>query len=210
MSAFRELLRSARIVPLLAIEDPAQAVKLARALASGGLPVQELAARSPRSWQAAAAILAEVPAVTLGIGGMLHPSDVARAKKLGAGFGSSHGLLPKVAQAARKAGLAYLPGVETPSDVAGALEAGFDLHRFYPAELAGGVARLKTYATAFPQARFVPAGGVSPANARDYLALPNVLCLAGSWGTRLDAVRSGDAAALAAIAREALQSIGAA
>ena len=182
----------APVVPVLTIERTADAVPLARALVKGGLPVLEITLRTEAALAALATIAAEVPDVVVGAGTVLQPrqfDDVARA---GARFAVSPGCTPALVTAARAAGLPFLPGIQTVSEAMVLAEQGFGLMKFFPADVAGGLAWLKAVAAPLAGLRFCPTGGVGADTAQTYLSLANVACVGGSWVAPRDAVAAGD------------------
>lgn len=199
----RTVLRRARIVPVLTIERAEDAVPLARALAEGGLRTLEITLRTEAAAAAVRAIRAALPELTLGCGTLTRPEDFDLAKELGVAFAVSPGLTPRLAEAARSAALPYLPAATTVSEALLAREAGFDTLKFFPAELAGGARALKAFEPLLPGVAFCPTGGVTAENAPDYLALPNVVAVGGTWVAPADAVRAGDWARIGALAKEA-------
>lgn len=176
-----DLLKSARVIPVLTIERVSDAVPLARALAAGGVKTLEVTLRTDAGLDAARAILAQVPEAIVGIGTVLTPDDLARAKSLGARFAVSPGATPELLDAARASGLPFMPGIATASELMQAQARGFNLVKFFPAEQSGGVAALRALAGPFPQTRFCPTGGIGEANAPAWLAEPNVVAVGGSW-----------------------------
>jgi 2-dehydro-3-deoxyphosphogluconate aldolase/(4S)-4-hydroxy-2-oxoglutarate aldolase len=199
-----DILRLAPVMPVVTIEDPASAVLMARALVAGGVRAIEVTLRTDRALSALAAITAEVPEAVAGVGTVLEPGQFDLAANAGARFAVSPGATPSLLEAARQSGLPFLPGVATASELMAALERGFSLCKFFPAEAAGGAAMLRSLAGPFPHVRFCPTGGIDPANARDYLALPNVLCVGGSWLTPPDALAAGDFQRIERLARDAV------
>jgi 2-dehydro-3-deoxyphosphogluconate aldolase/(4S)-4-hydroxy-2-oxoglutarate aldolase len=187
----RELLRLAPVIPVITIERVEDAVPLARALVSGGLRLLEITLRTAAGRDAAAAIVAEVPEAVVGIGTVLTPQDLARSRELGARFALSPGATPELLDAAAASDLPFMPGVATASELMAALARGFDIVKFFPAVPAGGVAALKALGGPFPQVRFCPTGGVSEDNAAEWLALPNVVVVGGSWLTPASEIRGG-------------------
>lgn len=175
------LLRRARVVPVLTITELAHAVPLARALCGGGLTLLEVTLRTAIARDAARAIMAEVPEAVVGLGTLLTPRDVEAAMKIGARFAVSPGATPDLLAAAAAARLPFLPGVATVSEAMRARDAGFSMLKFFPAEAAGGVGVLKSFAAPLRDLAFCPTGGIDPRNLRDYLALPNVVAVGGSW-----------------------------
>ncbi|WP_372625104.1 bifunctional 4-hydroxy-2-oxoglutarate aldolase/2-dehydro-3-deoxy-phosphogluconate aldolase, partial [Falsiroseomonas sp.] len=175
-----EICRLAPIVPVLVVDDVAHAAPLARALVAGGLPALEVTLRTAAALDVIAA-MAEVPGGMVGAGTLLTPDDVKAAKAAGARFGVSPGATDALLDAAEAEDLPLLPGAATASEAMRLFERGYSVMKFFPAEAAGGAAFLKSLASPLPAIRFCPTGGVSPANAEDYLSLPNVLCAGGSW-----------------------------
>jgi 2-dehydro-3-deoxyphosphogluconate aldolase/(4S)-4-hydroxy-2-oxoglutarate aldolase len=198
-----DLLRLGPVIPVMVIENLQQAVPLARALVAGGVRVLEVTLRSAVALEAIRAIVREVPEAIVGVGTITRPEDVAEALAAGAGFGVSPGATPALLKAARASGLPLLPGVMTPSDVIAARAAGYRELKLFPAQQAGGVAMLKALAGPFPDVTFCPTGGVTTQSAPDFLALPNVACVGGSWLTPSAAIAAGDWDAIIALARQA-------
>ena len=186
-----ELLGLAPVIPVITIERVEDAVPLARALVSGGLRLLEITLRTEAGRDAAAAVVAEVPDAMVGIGTVLTPQDLARSRELGARFALSPGATPELLDAAAESDLPFMPGVATASELMMALARGFEVVKFFPAVPAGGVAALRALAGPFSQARFCPTGGVSEENAADWLALPNVVVVGGSWLTPAGEIRAG-------------------
>ncbi len=193
----------APVVPVLVVEDAAVAAPLARALADGGLRALEVTLRTPAALEALAAMAEAAPDAVVGAGTLRTPEDVRAAAAAGARFGVSPGFSHAVLDAAEAVGLPMLPGVATPSEAMAAAERGLELLKFFPAEANGGVPVLKAWASPLQGLRFCPTGGVGPLNAPDYLALPNVACVGGSWIAPPELVARGDWTAIAALAREA-------
>jgi 2-dehydro-3-deoxyphosphogluconate aldolase / (4S)-4-hydroxy-2-oxoglutarate aldolase len=189
---FAALLRSAVVIPVLTIERFEDAVPLASALVAGGVRVLEVTLRTPVAIEAARAIMAEVPEAIVGIGTILHPDDLARAKMLGASFGISPGATPDLLKAAATSELPFAPGIATASELMQALAHGFNLVKFFPAEQSGGIKALRALAGPFPDVRFCPTGGVGEANAAAWLAEPNVVAVGGSWLCPAADIRSGN------------------
>ncbi|MFD5050648.1 bifunctional 4-hydroxy-2-oxoglutarate aldolase/2-dehydro-3-deoxy-phosphogluconate aldolase [Streptomyces tendae] len=193
----------APVVPVVVVDDLADAVPLARALVAGGLPAIEVTLRTPVALDAIRAIAGEVPGAVVGAGTVITPEQVADVVAAGARFLVSPGWTDVLLEAMRASGVPFLPGVSTTSEVVALLERGVREMKFFPAEAAGGTAYLKALAAPLPQARFCPTGGISPASAPEYLALPNVGCVGGSWMLPKDAVTDGDWGRVEALAREA-------
>ncbi len=197
-----ELMRTGPVIPVIVIDQLEQAVPLARALVAGGARVLELTLRTPVALQAVKAIAEQVEGAIIGVGTITRPQDFERSIEAGAIFDVSPGLTLELAAAASASGLPLLPGVMTPSDVIAARAAGFTDLKLFPAQQAGGVGMLKALSGPFPDMTFCPTGGINAATARDFLALPNVACVGGSWLTPADAVATGDWARITALARE--------
>lgn len=198
----REICALAPVVPVLVIEEVAQARPLAEALVAGGLPALEVTLRTPAALEAIAA-MAEVPGGCVGAGTLITPEDVRAAKAAGAQFGVSPGATPRLIEACIAEELPLLPGAATATEVMTLFEQGYDMLKFFPAEAAGGAPALKAIGAPIPQVSFCPTGGVSPANAMAYLSLPNVICAGGSWVAPADRVAAGDWVAIEALARAA-------
>ncbi|MER7051460.1 MULTISPECIES: bifunctional 4-hydroxy-2-oxoglutarate aldolase/2-dehydro-3-deoxy-phosphogluconate aldolase [unclassified Streptomyces] len=195
----------APVVPVVVVDDLADAVPLARALVAGGLPAIEVTLRTPVALDAIRAIAGEVPGAVVGAGTVITPEQVGQVVAAGARFLVSPGWTDGLLAAMRASGVPFLPGVSTTSEVVALLERGVREMKFFPAEAAGGTAYLKALAAPLPQARFCPTGGITPALAPEYLALPNVGCVGGSWMLPKDAVAGRDWGRVEALAREAAE-----
>jgi 2-dehydro-3-deoxyphosphogluconate aldolase/(4S)-4-hydroxy-2-oxoglutarate aldolase len=193
----------APVVPVVVIEDASDAVPLARALAAGGLPAIEVTLRTPAALEAIRGIAREVPEAVVGAGTVIRPGQVAEAVAAGSRFLVSPGWTDVLLEAMRASGVPFLPGVSTASEVVALLERGVREMKFFPAQAAGGTAYLKSLSGPLPQARFCPTGGIGATSAPDYLALPNVGCVGGSWMLPQDAVAARDWDRVEALAREA-------
>ncbi|MCC5992303.1 MAG: bifunctional 4-hydroxy-2-oxoglutarate aldolase/2-dehydro-3-deoxy-phosphogluconate aldolase [Rhodobacteraceae bacterium] len=192
----------APVIPVLVIEDAAHARPLAEALVAGGLPVLEVTLRTPAALQAIAQ-MAQVEGAVVGAGTVLSADQMEAAREAGAIFAVSPGATPALIDAARLHQMALLPGAQSCSEVMALLEQGYNVQKFFPAEAIGGAAALKSIGAPLPQVTFCPTGGITPALAREYLALPNVVCVGGSWVAPADLVAAGDWAAITALARDA-------
>jgi 2-dehydro-3-deoxyphosphogluconate aldolase/(4S)-4-hydroxy-2-oxoglutarate aldolase len=199
-----EILGLSPVMPVVTIDAARDAAPLARALVAGGVRAVEITLRTPAGLAAIAAIAAEVPGAVAGAGTVLTPADLEAAAEAGAKFAVSPGSTLALLQAAARGPLPYLPAIATASELMAARDAGFSVTKFFPAAQAGGVATLKALAGPFPDARFCPTGGVDLATAPAYLALPNVLCVGGSWIAPRDAIAAGDFSRIERLAREAL------
>ncbi|MBV1868979.1 MAG: bifunctional 4-hydroxy-2-oxoglutarate aldolase/2-dehydro-3-deoxy-phosphogluconate aldolase [Marinosulfonomonas sp.] len=198
----RELCNLAPVIPVLVVDDVAHAEPLARALVAGGLPVLEVTLRTPVALQVIAA-MRDVPGGIVGAGTLVTPQDVLAAKEAGAKFGVAPGATDILLQACEDADLPLLAGAATATEAMALLERGYDVQKFFPAEASGGAPALKAIAGPLPQISFCPTGGVSLKNAAQYLALPNTLCVGGSWVAPAKLVTAGDWAGIEALAREA-------
>lgn len=192
----------APVIPVLVIDDASLAQGLARALVAGGLPALEVTLRTPAALEAIRE-MASVPGGVVGAGTLLSDKDVEAAKAAGATFGVSPGATDRLLDACEANDLPLLAGTASPSDVMRLLERGYSVAKFFPSEINGGVPALKGIGAPLPQMRFCPTGGIGLANAPAYLALPNVLCVGGSWVAPADLVRAADWAGIEALAREA-------
>lgn len=170
----------APVIPVLVIEDLDHALPIAEALVAGGLPALEVTLRTPCAIDAIKA-MKQVPGAVVGAGTVLTPDDLDRALDAGAEFIVSPGLTPKLGEAAAQRGVPFLPGTANAADIMLALEFGFTRLKFFPAVASGGPATLKAIAGPFAQVRFCPTGGITQETAPDWLSLPNVLCVGGSW-----------------------------
>lgn len=191
------------VIPVIIIERAEHAVAMAEALLAGGVRVLEITLRTPAALAAIEAIARSVPQAVVGAGTVRSAADAQAARSAGAAFAVSPGCTETVAQACRDAGLTLLPGVATASEVMRATELGFRFLKFFPAAPAGGTALLKSWTGPFADIVFCPTGGISPANAGDYLALANVKVVGGSWLTPPDALAAGDWGRITRLAREA-------
>jgi 2-dehydro-3-deoxyphosphogluconate aldolase/(4S)-4-hydroxy-2-oxoglutarate aldolase len=197
-----EILGMGPVIPVIVIDRLAHAVPLARALVAGGVRVLEVTLRTPAALQAMRAIADEVDGAIVGAGTITRPADFEACRKAGAVFGVSPGLTAELVAGANASGLPLLPGVMTPSEVIAARAAGFRQLKLFPAQQAGGTGMLRALAGPFPDTTFCPTGGINAANAGEYLALPNVACVGGSWLAPADALSNGDWARITTLARE--------
>jgi 2-dehydro-3-deoxyphosphogluconate aldolase/(4S)-4-hydroxy-2-oxoglutarate aldolase len=199
----REILGFAPVIPVLTITDLEHAVPLARALVAGGLPVLEITLRTPVALAAIEAMRKALPDAVIGVGTLTRAVDFAAADRVGAQFGVSPGLTPELAAAARGARFPLLPGVMTPTELITARNAGFNVLKLFPAQQAGGIGMLQALGAVFPDVLFCPTGGISRGTAPDFLALPNVVCVGGSWVAPRALLAAGDWDGIEALARDA-------
>ncbi|WP_411112760.1 bifunctional 4-hydroxy-2-oxoglutarate aldolase/2-dehydro-3-deoxy-phosphogluconate aldolase [Streptomyces sp. 029-5] len=193
----------APVIPVVVLDDAADAVPLARALVAGGLPAIEVTLRTPAASAAIRAIAAEVPDAVVGAGTVITADAVAGSVRAGARFLVSPGWTDTLLAAMRDSGVPFLPGVSTTSEVVALLERGVTEMKFFPAEAAGGTAYLTSLAGPLPGARFCPTGGITAEKAPSYLALPNVGCVGGTWMLPADALAAKDWDRVESLAREA-------
>jgi 2-dehydro-3-deoxyphosphogluconate aldolase / (4S)-4-hydroxy-2-oxoglutarate aldolase len=198
-----QVMNDAAVIPVIVLADAAHAVPLARALVAGGIRMLEVTLRTPAALACIEAIAREVPEAVAGAGTVRSAADAQAAAAAGARFAVSPGFTHAVGKACNDLELPLLPGVATASEIMAAQEAGFTALKFFPAMQAGGLAILKAWQGPFGDARFCPTGGVTGANAAEFLALSNVACVGGSWLTPADAVARGDWARITQLAREA-------
>ncbi|MBB4039240.1 2-dehydro-3-deoxyphosphogluconate aldolase/(4S)-4-hydroxy-2-oxoglutarate aldolase [Microvirga flocculans] len=199
-----DLLRSGPVVPVITLERVEDAVPLARALVAGGLKLLEITLRTPAAADCAAAIIGEVPEAIVGIGTVLTPKDLERAQALGARYALSPGATPDLLAAASRSEMPFIPGIATASELMAALAHGFHTVKFFPAVPAGGIPALKALAGPFPQARFCPTGGIDEKNAGEWLALPHVVAVGGSWVCQPSDIRAQAWDAITAKAKRAV------
>lgn len=193
-----------RVVPVVVLAQADRAESLADALVAGGLHVVEVTFRTAAAAEAIRR-MAEHRELVVGAGTVVRPEQVDQAADAGARFVVSPGLSPAVVARARERGVDVLPGAVTPSEVIAAVDLGISTLKFFPAAQYGGVATLKALASPFPGVRFIPTGGVSLANLTDYLSLPTVPAVGGSWMVRPDLVDAGDFAAITELSAQAVR-----
>ncbi len=199
----RDILGLAPVVAVVVVENIADAVPMASALVAGGIPAIEITLRTPVALEAIAAVARDVDGAVVGAGTVLGAHDLQAARRAGAQFAVSPGATPELLAAAADGELPLLPGAATASEAMALREQGYLLQKFFPAEAAGGADYLGALAGPLPGIGFCPTGGVRIANAPAYLALPNVICVGGSWLTPDAAIRNGDWAAITQLARAA-------
>jgi 2-dehydro-3-deoxyphosphogluconate aldolase / (4S)-4-hydroxy-2-oxoglutarate aldolase len=193
----------APVIPVLTVRDAADGLAQARALVAGGLPAIEVTLRTPKALEAIAAIADEVVGAFVGAGTILTPNQIDEACAAGARFLVSPGASPALAAATAAAPVPFLPGVATASEAIALMDLGFRSLKFFPAESVGGAKHLASLAAPLPDLRFCPTGGIDFAKAPSYLALPNVVCVGGSWMLPKAALAAGDYAEVERLAREA-------
>ena len=191
------------VIPVIVMERAQDALPLAEALLAGGVKVLEVTLRTPAGLPAIEAIARHLPEAVVGVGTVLNADDARRASEAGARFAVSPGYTSAVGSACKALGLPLLPGVATSSEIMAALADGFSFLKLFPAEAVGGIPLLKSWASPFGAVGFCPTGGITHATASDYLVLPNVRCVGGSWLTPAESVRAGDWARITALAQAA-------
>ncbi len=189
--ALLPILESQPVIPVLKIDRLADAVPLARALVAGGLPAIEITLRTPDALDAIRLVGEEVEGAVLGAGTVLTPRQYDKAAQAGAKFIVSPGTTQELLDAARSSDVPMLPGAITPSEIMAIYEEGYSVLKFFPAEQAGGAGYLNALSSPLAGIRFCPTGGITAANAPDYLKLPNVICVGGSWVAPGDLVKAG-------------------
>jgi 2-dehydro-3-deoxyphosphogluconate aldolase/(4S)-4-hydroxy-2-oxoglutarate aldolase len=201
-----DLLKLAPVIPVVVLDEPADAMPLAQALLAGGVAIIEITLRTPRALDAIRIITDNVPDAVVGAGTVTTPGLVRQAVEAGAQFLVSPGTTDRLLDAIDDAGVPYLPGVASASDVMRILERGQREMKFFPAEACGGRAFLSAMAAPFPDARFCPTGGITPATAPLYRELNNVGCVGGTWLTPRDAIATQDWRRIEKLAAETTQS----
>lgn len=201
----RDLLKKTPVVPVVVIDDASKAVPLASALVAGGLNVIEVTMRTEAAADAISAIAAEVPEAHVGAGTVLSGAHAQKIVGAGAKFIVSPGLDDDVVATARELSVPIVPGIATATEAQRAWNLGLRILKFFPAGQAGGIPMIKALSAVFRDIEFMPTGGVSAANLRDYLAVPAVLACGGSWLTPADAIKNGDYGRITELAAEAVE-----
>jgi 2-dehydro-3-deoxyphosphogluconate aldolase/(4S)-4-hydroxy-2-oxoglutarate aldolase len=199
-----ELIKSLRIVPVVAISDASKAEDLANALVAAGLPIAEITLRTPASLEALK-IAANNKDLHVGVGSLRNGEDLKKAIDAGATFAVSAGFSPSVAAEANKQGIPYFPGVSTPTEMLQAINEGITTLKFFPAETLGGVNALKAMSAPFPGISFMPTGGITAANAQQYLELASVVAVGGSWMVAQKLIDAGDFDEIISLTKEAVK-----
>ncbi|WP_439212207.1 bifunctional 4-hydroxy-2-oxoglutarate aldolase/2-dehydro-3-deoxy-phosphogluconate aldolase [Duffyella gerundensis] len=198
------VLKTGPVVPVIVVNDLKHAVPMAKALVAGGVRVLEVTLRTPVAMEALRAIIKEVPEAIVGAGTVLNTQQLHEVTEAGAQFVISPGITESLLKAATDGPIPLIPGISTVSELMTGMDYGLREFKFFPAEANGGVKALQAIAGPFPQVRFCPTGGITPANYRDYLALKSVLCIGGSWLVPSDALEQGDWNRITELAREAV------
>ena len=190
-SAVLERFAAMRVLPVIVIDDPDDALPLARALIDGGLPCAEVTLRTPRAVEALRRIVGELPDMLVGAGTVLTPGQAAEARGAGARFIVAPGFNPGMVEFCQSVNLPVFPGVCTPTEIEMALGAGLSVLKFFPAEPIGGLPFLKAVAAPYTTVSFMPTGGIGPSNLASYLAFPRVVACGGSWMAPNDWIAAG-------------------
>lgn len=198
------LLANYRVLPVITATDVASTVELVRALRRGGMKAVEITLRTPAALESITAVAAEVPDMVVAAGTVTNPTELHSAIEAGASMVVSPGSTPALLRAAREAGIDFVPGVATASEVMLGLDEGYDCFKLFPAVAVGGMQLLKSLAGPFPDVKFCPTGGLTQANFREFLALPNVVCCGGSWMVSAGLVAHGRWDQIEALARDAM------
>jgi len=191
------------VLPVVVIDDAASAEPLARALLAGGVSAIEITLRTDAALKAIRIVAEAVPEMLVGAGTVLNERDLHAAIEAGARYALSPGATPKLMKVARESAIPFIPGVASSSEIMRGLDLGYTHFKFFPAEQLGGASALKAQHGPLPAAKFCPTGSITADKAPAYLALPNVLCVGGSWITPLDKIKAGDWTAITALARRA-------
>ena len=192
MSHMCEQLRQLTILPVLVVTSEEEAVSISQALSDAGISAVEITLRTPAALSAIRAVKQALPALRVGAGTVNTVSDMQAVATIGVDFVVSPGLTRALAESARSLDMPFLPGVSTASEVLRGMELGFDCFKFFPAAACGGPALLKAFSGPMAGFSFCPTGGINASNASEYLALPNVLCVGGSWMLQADVIAAGD------------------
>jgi 2-dehydro-3-deoxyphosphogluconate aldolase/(4S)-4-hydroxy-2-oxoglutarate aldolase len=198
-----ELINKLRIVPVVAINDSAKAADLASALVEGGLPIAEITLRTPTSLDSIK-IAAANKDLLVGAGSLRNAEDLKKAVDAGARFAVSAGFSPSVAAEAMRLGIPYFPGVATPTEMLQAINEGITTLKFFPAQTLGGVSALNAMSAPFPGISFMPTGGISATNAKEYLDLKCVVAVGGSWMVASKLIDDADFTTITTLAKEAV------
>ena len=198
----KDILNAGPVIPVIVLKELSHAVPLAKALIAGGVRVLEVTLRTPIALDAVRAIKEAVPQAIVGVGTVTTAKQIQSCMDAGAQFAVSPASSMWLLDAVKDYGLPFLPGVMTPSEVLVARESGFTDLKFFPAQDAGGAPMVRALGSVFPDIRFCPTGGIIPANVREYLALPNVACVGGSWMAPQVLIDSGDWSAIEQLARD--------
>ncbi len=202
----QQVMQASLVVPVLVIDNAEDAVPLANALVAGGIKVLEITLRTPAALPAVEAIAGQVSDAIVGVGTVSSAAQLQDSIDSGAQFAISPGVTPQLLEAAGSSRIPFLPGIATVSELMLGIEAGLKHFKFFPATAAGGVPVLKAFAGPFPDVVFCPTGGIGENNFLEFLSLPNVLCVGGSWVAPAGLIRAKDWPAITQLARKAADS----
>lgn len=200
-----EIFAAGPVVPVLVIHEVEHAVPLANALIKGGIRVLEVTLRTPAALAVIKAISEQVPEAIIGAGTVTNAQQLKEVTDAGAKFAISPGMTAELLAAGMQGSIPLIPGISSISDLMKAKDAGYTHLKFFPAEASGGIKAIKSIGGPFPDTTFCPTGGIGPSNYRDYLALPNVKCVGGSWLAPDDAIANGDWDAITQLAKDAIE-----
>ena len=203
----QEVFKRSPVVPVMVINKLEHAVPLAKALVAGGISVLEVTLRTPCALEAIAKIAKEVPEALVGAGTILNESQLNQAVAAGSQFIITPGATVDLLKAAKKGKVPLIPGIASISEIMVGMELGYTHFKFFPAEASGGVNALKSFSGPLADIRFCPTGGISPATYKDYLALPNVDCIGGSWIAPTDAVDNEEWDRITQLCKDALAAL---
>jgi len=201
----REVMAVSKIIPVMSVNSVEESLRLCEALMEGGISIFEITLRTPCAMDAIAAVAKEFPSATTGAGTVLNPEQFKMVEDGGATFAISPGLTKSLAE--YKNSIPLLPGVASASEIMQGLEYGYDAFKLFPANIVGGVSALKSFGAPFGDVVFCPTGGVNAENAKEFLALKNVLCVGGSWIVPADAIKEKNFAEITRLTREAIASL---
>lgn len=204
MKTIEEQLYQSAVVPVVVLEDASNALPLAEALIKGGLPCAEVTFRTDAAEESIRLISGQYPEMLVGAGTVLTVEQVERAVSAGAEFIVSPGFDAEIVDYCLSKDIPVFPGCITPTEVAQAVKRGLKVVKFFPAEQAGGVARIKALASVYPTVKFMPTGGVTPANLRNYLEYDKIPCCGGSWMVKSDLIKAGEFERITELTREAV------
>jgi 2-dehydro-3-deoxyphosphogluconate aldolase/(4S)-4-hydroxy-2-oxoglutarate aldolase len=207
MESVIERISQLKLVPVVKLENPVDAVPLARALIEGGLPIAEITFRTDAAEQAIKNIKEEVPEIFLGAGTVLTVENVKKAVDAGATFIVTPGFNPEVVDYCLEHDIVITPGVNSPTQVEMGLSRGLTVLKFFPAEVSGGIKMLKAFAGPYTGVKFIPTGGIKADNLADYLATKNVLACGGSWIASSSLIAEGKFDEITALVKEAVEVI---
>lgn len=203
----KDIISLGSIIPVITLEKVEDALPLADALAEGGIKTMEITLRTPEAIDAIRLLVAERKNMVIGAGTVTTPELFDSVRKAGAQFVISPGVTESLLSAGEQCGVPYIPGISTTSEVLLAIQHGYDFLKFFPAEIAGGVPMLKNFSALFGNVKFCPTGGITRSNMNEYLGLPNVLCVGGSWIVPAKAVKEKQWQEITRLVKESLAAV---